>query len=145
MPRIGALLGLSHEHHASLVVARDARRAVSENDAAAVSTAIERIEVHWRTVLSAHFEQEERLLKNAGDALDPESVPRILAEHAELRMLGGGSCRLEPVERLRRFGELLGSHVRYEERIVFPQLQSHLCIADTDVDADVGGNGEAEA
>ncbi len=27
--------------------------------------------------------------------------------------------------RLRRFGDLLAAHVRYEERVIFPQLQSH--------------------
>ena len=60
--------------------------------------------------------------------LDAESVARIFAEHAELRMLACGPCALEPIARLRRFGDLLAEHVRYEERVLFPQLQSHPAI-----------------
>jgi hemerythrin-like domain-containing protein len=46
-----------------------------------------------------------------------------MAEHSELRMLAAGPCDLEPVDRLRRFANLLRAHVRYEERAFFPQLQ----------------------
>jgi hypothetical protein len=98
-------------------------------DCVARSAAIAHIEAHWHTVLAAHFEQEERLIRLAAKALDPESVARVLAEHAELRMLACGPCILEPVARLQRFGNLLAAHVRYEERVFFPQLQSHPCIA----------------
>ncbi|MEO9061194.1 MAG: hemerythrin domain-containing protein [Nitrosospira sp.] len=120
---------MSREHHASLVMARDARRAANEKDAAAVSIAMARMEAHWHTLLAAHFEQEERLMRIAEDTLDPESVARILAEHGELRILASGPCTLEPAARLQRFGDLLGAHVRYEERTFFPQLQSHPCVA----------------
>jgi hypothetical protein len=133
MPRIGALLSLSREHHASLVVARDARRAASTKDPAALSAAVERIESHWRALLVWHFKLEERLLEAVEGTLDAEAIARILAEHEELRRLACNTCELAPLERLRRFGELLGSHVRYEERVVFPQLQSHPCIINVDI------------
>ena len=139
MPRIGALLSLSREHHTSLVMARDARRTANEQDAAALSIMLARMETHWHTLLAEHFEQEERLIRLiqvAEDTLDPESVARILAEHGELQMLASGPCTLEPAERLRRFGDLLGAHVRYEERTFFPQLQSHPCVAAVAADAD---------
>jgi hypothetical protein len=129
-------------------MARDARRAARENEAAVVSIAIERIETHWHTVLAAHFEQEERLLKIAADALDPELVARILAEHAELRLLALGLREIEPAARLQRFGELLNAHVRYEERTLFPQLQLHPCVAQTEAtaitNADVDVNANAD-
>jgi hypothetical protein len=133
MPRSGALLSLSREHHASLVVARDARRAAGIGDPATLSAAIKRIESHWTTLLVRHFEVEERLLETVGSALDVEMAARIRAEHEELRGLACNSCELDPMERLRRFGDLLGSHVRYEERIVFPQLQSHPGIINANV------------
>ncbi|MBN9133426.1 MAG: hemerythrin domain-containing protein [Nitrosospira multiformis] len=125
MPRIDALLSLSREHHTSLVVAREARRAASTGDPAALSAAVKRIESHWATLLVRHFEVEERLLETVESVLGAEVAARIRAEHEELRELGCNSCELDPRERLRRFSDLLGSHVRYEERIVFPQLQSH--------------------
>ena len=133
MPRSGALLSLSREHHTSLVVARDARRAASTGDPAALSAAIKRIESHWTTLLVRHFEVEERLLEIVGSALDAEVAARIRAEHEELERLVSNSCELDSMERLRRFSDLLGSHVRYEERIVFPQLQSHPGIINANV------------
>lgn len=122
MPRTGVLLSLSREHHTSLVMARAARKAADSNDSAACVAAMAHIETHWQTVLALHFAQEEQLLRLATEALDPESVTRILAEHTELRMLACGPCVLEPAERLRRFGDLLAAHVRFEERVLFPQL-----------------------
>lgn len=124
MPRAGALLSLSREHHSSLVIARAARQAAESGDSPAFSAMVQRIEEHWRTVLCEHFAREEQLLCWAADAVDAESIDRILAEHAELRMLACGSCELDVPARLQRFGELLAAHVRYEERVLFPQLQS---------------------
>lgn len=125
MPRTGALLSLSREHHSSLVIARAARQAAESGDSATLSAMMQRIEEHWRTVLREHFAREEQLLHLAADAVDAESTARILAEHAELRLLACGSCERDVSARLQRFGELLAAHVRYEERVLFPQLQSH--------------------
>lgn len=127
MPRVGALLSLSREHHTSLVMARDARRAATSDDPAVLFAAIERVEAHWHALMVAHFEQEERLIRLAEDMLDPEPVGRILAEHVELRTLAAGPCKLQPAARLRRFSDLTSTHVRYEERVFFPQLQLHPC------------------
>ncbi|MEO8991839.1 MAG: hemerythrin domain-containing protein [Nitrosospira sp.] len=132
MPRTGALLGLSREHHTSLVVARDVRRAANEKDSAALAGAIARIEAHWHTVMAAHVAEEERLIRIAEDILEAQAVARILADHAELRMLASGPCSLEPVVRSLRFADLVVTHVRFEERVFFPQLQMHPCIANAD-------------
>ena len=131
MPRIGPLLELSREHHSSLVMARDARRAAANpGDAAAISAMLARAESHWRTLLAGHFDREEQLITSMEIALDPEAVARVLAEHAELRMLASGPSALDPAARLARFGDLLAAHVRYEERVFFPQMQSRLDAAD---------------
>ena len=105
MPRTGALLSLSREHHISLVMARNARRAADNSEgkgnsvdrSAAVASAVAAMEAHWHTLMAAHVEQEERLIKIAGDMLEPESVTRILAEHAELQTLAGGPSCLVPL------------------------------------------------
>jgi hypothetical protein len=129
MPRIGPLLALSREHHQTLVIARDARRAAVSNDEAVLSGMIARVEDHWRNVMADHFRREERLVKVAEDSLDPESVARFISEHEELQRLGSGTCQLSPIMRLQSFADLASAHVRYEERIFFPQLQSNLFIA----------------
>ncbi len=132
MARSGALLPLSREHHTSLVMARTARRAAADSSNTVCLTALADMEAHWHTLMAAHFEQEEQLIRIAAETLSSESVARILAEHAELRMLTCGPCLLEPVARLRRFADLVVAHVRYEERVIFPQLQSHPSIASAD-------------
>ena len=125
MPRTGALLSLSREHHSSLVLARAVRQAAESGDNGAFLEMMKRIEEHWRTILCEHFAREEQLLRFVADGLDTEFADRILIEHAELRMLACGPCELDLSARLHRFGELLAAHVRYEERVLFPQLQSH--------------------
>ena len=128
MPRTGALLLLSREHHSSLVIARAARQAAESGDSTAFPAMVQRIKEHWQTVLCEHFVQEEQLLRLAADTVDAESINRILTEHSELRLLACGPCELDVPARLRRFGELLAAHVRYEERVLFPQLQSHVSV-----------------
>lgn len=129
MPRIGPLLALSREHHQTLVMARNARRAAASNDDATLFAAIAQVENHWHSVMEHHFRYEERLVKMADDRLDPQLVTRFLSEHAELRALSARECKLSPSVRLQRFADLANAHVRYEERIVFPLLQSHPSIA----------------
>ncbi len=126
MPRSGALLSLSREHHSSLVMARAARKAAQSEDNALYITTMERMQVHWQTILAAHFVQEEELLRRMGDGLDTKLVARVFAEHRELRMLVCGPNALDPTARLSRLGELLAAHVRFEERVLFPQLESRL-------------------
>lgn len=137
MPRVGPLLLLSREHHHSLVMARDARRAATNDDAVVLADAIVRMESHWHAVMAAHFEQEERLIEIAEGTLDPASVNRILAEHSELQRLASGPCELEPAVRLRKFADLASAHVRYEERVFFPQLQSHPDIANDNTEVNI--------
>ena len=126
MPRVGPLLALSRDHHGALVIGRDAKRAAAGNDSAVWLETLARVEEHWRLSMAAHFAEEERLISIAKEKLDADAVARVLSEHAELRVLATGPCMLEPRARLGRFGELVSSHVRYEERIFFPQLQPHV-------------------
>ena len=125
MPRLGVLLELSRDHHSALVMGRDARRAADADESAIWLETMARVEEHWRRNMSAHFVEEERLIELAKEKLDADAVARVLSDHAELRILAAGPCLLEPRARLRRFGELLSAHVRYEERVFFPQLEPH--------------------
>ena len=123
MPRSDFLLPLSREHHTALVLARAARKAISTNDRATCLEVLAKIEVHWHSVMAAHFEKEEQLIRLAETMLNPEDVRRIYSEHSELRALVHNSCMLELSVRLCKFADLMAAHVRYEERVLFPQLQ----------------------
>ncbi len=124
MPRTGILLSLSREHHSALVLARAASRAAESGDANVQAEMIERIEIYWESIMARHFEVEEQLMAQIGKDLDSQSVMQVLSEHAELRLLVDRECTMEPVARLRRFGDVLYTHVRFEERHFFPQLQA---------------------
>lgn len=86
----------------------------------------------WREVLTAfahhlepHFEIEERHLLPALEAIgEPQLAERIRADHAALRRLR--KIRSPSPEELEEFGELLESHVRFEERRVFEATQHRL-------------------
>lgn len=126
MPRTGALLSLSREHHTSLVLARAIKKVLEDGDSIAHQAMAERIKTHWFTLLAAHFDEEEHLIQDAAAMLDAGAIERIRAEHAELSSLADTDCPMALTDRLLRFAELIAAHVRYEERVLFPQLQAHL-------------------
>lgn len=130
MPRTGDLLILSREHHAALVLARAARKAIENNDDAIARTTVVKLEAYGRDVMAAHFVKEEQLLQIEPRKLDDETIARIFSEHAELRMLCCHSDELDVMERLQRFASLMVTHVRFEERVIFPQLQIEPVVAE---------------
>lgn len=129
MRRSGALLHLSREHHATLAMAAQARRAADHGDAAAQAEALARVAAHWRTLMNAHCAAEELLLQLAAGTVGDAEAARVVAEHAELHTLALGPCALDTAARLRRFAELTVAHVRHEERSLFPRLQTHPGVA----------------
>lgn len=133
MKRSPALTPLSHEHHRALVVAMVLKRAEGPEPAGAL------IDFH-RSEGEGHFRIEEQVLLPgwlaADRDADPDAALRVLAEHLELRAavrrFESGEATAEEV---RRIGKLLEAHVRYEERELFPTIESAL---DDDALADLG-------
>ena len=124
MPRIGVILELSREHHAALLLARDALQLPEAVEAATVVAMNARIAALWRNGLEAHFAREEALLEAWPDVLPVEHAERLLVDHADLRAaclqagMGGLDARA-----LRAFGRRMFDHVRFEERLCFPPMQ----------------------
>ena len=124
MQRAEALKGLSREHHEALVLARHAcATAVDPNGADAQAQRTHLLE-RWALQFAPHFALEEQtLLPALGRAGHSEPVVIALSQHTELRGL---------VERLRHgdmpalalWGEAMATHVRYEERTLFPLSQT---------------------
>jgi len=119
------LQALSEDHHNALVIALRCRRvAQGQLD-------VERAEFRAsvlefvRLQIEPHFEVEETyLLPALRDLGEAEMADRILDEHARLRALV--SERLAADAGLLAFGRLLDDHIRYEERVVFEQVQDRL-------------------
>jgi len=122
MKRSPELAPLSHDHHVALEHALRLRRA-SEADAAAIVAAFLAFLVDDGR---AHFAQEEALLAPAVPVDRAELLERMLVEHEEiLRRAATLGARPEAVA-ARELGELLSRHVRFEERELFPLLESRV-------------------
>jgi hemerythrin-like domain-containing protein len=126
MQRAEALKGLSREHHEALVLARHARTTAEDPNGVDAQAQRTHLLARWELQFAPHFALEEQTLlpalKCAGHS---ESASLALSQHTELRAL---------VERIRHgdlsalalWGEAMATHVRYEERTLFPLAQTVL-------------------
>jgi hemerythrin-like domain-containing protein len=131
MKRHPGLVPFSHDHHHGLVQARRLRQAAAEADPGHRLRVAGEFAEFFARETSVHFREEEELLFPllAGRA-DPATA--LLAEtavqHATLRALRGrleralADRQVEP-GLLAELGELLESHIRLEERRLFPLIE----------------------
>ncbi len=117
MYRDPALRPWSQEHHALLSVARQLRRA-QNNDA--LAQAWQRL-LDWRHQLLLHLSDEDRRLLPVVQSLSIDLAAQIAREHQQLRDLLQGEADVAVA-----LADLLESHIRFEERQVFPTLQNAL-------------------
>lgn len=123
MRRSGPLIPFSHDHHHGLVLCRHIREDLMRYTEPAHIIAY--VREFWRTDLQRHFDEEERSVF----PLLPEDEPNIrqaLQEHEELRAgiatLSAGTTQ-DSLDILENFGKLLEAHIRFEERVLFPQIE----------------------
>ncbi len=124
MKRAPALQSLSREHHTALTLAKACERAVQSGDEERVAQTCQRIVRAFADELEPHFQVEEQswlpLLRSA------ETQPLLqhtLADHRQLRALLDG-LQQNNIGALDSFGKCLAAHVRFEERELFPALES---------------------
>jgi hypothetical protein len=123
--RIAELRDLSDDHHTALVLARRCRGWAKRGGAEALATSVQQVRGAFAAHLAPHFEIEERHLVPALDAIGEAALAeRIRADHAALRALAQAPAPGAP--ELERFGRLLESHVRFEEREAFEVAQAKL-------------------
>ncbi|HEX6117037.1 MAG TPA: hemerythrin domain-containing protein [Solirubrobacterales bacterium] len=125
MKRDPALTPLSRDHHQALTQALRLRRAEAADAAEVVDGMLE----YWSAHGAHHFRvEEEVLLPPFARHHDPgdERVVRVLVDHVWIRERVG---RLGPdsgPDELHELGERLDAHVRHEERVLFPLIESTL-------------------
>ena len=117
LKRHKALQPLSREHHHGLLLSWKIRAGFSKN------IAPERIKVYadwfFKTHLIPHFEMEET---HVFSILEPtnELVKKAMADHKLLKRL----FEDEHIEiALSKIEKALDEHIRFEERILFPEIQ----------------------
>ncbi len=132
MKRHDRLVDLSREHHAALSLARRLRMAPASPGAATEAVAaVEKLRID----LEFHFDEEEvRLLPVLWRCGRSDLAERLCAEHVELRSLLAQAVQGRALDCL---GRLLESHVRFEEREMFPFLEKYW-----NADRDCDGRGD---
>jgi hemerythrin-like domain-containing protein len=126
MKRSTALQPLSREHHTALTLAKACERATQSRDENRISETCQRVIRAFAVELEPHFQVEEQsLLPLLHEAENQPLAQRTQADHQQLRALLDG-LRKNDIGALDNFGKLLSAHVRFEERELFPALESLL-------------------
>ncbi len=128
LKRDKALQPVSHDHHQGLLLCWKIRKGISKN------VAPERMKNYtdwfFKTHLIPHFELEESLLfPILGN--DHELIKKALAEHRRLKRLFEAEINL--IENLSLIEEELEQHIRFEERILFQEIQNLGTAAELDL------------
>lgn len=120
LKRHKALQPLSREHHHGLLLSWKIRSGFSK------SIEIERIKTYadwfFEHQLIPHFELEETHIFPLLDA-ENELIKRALAEHRRIKRLFNDTTDIE--KSLHKIEEELEQHIRFEERILFPEIQKN--------------------
>lgn len=120
-----SLIPLSHDHHHGLVRVFEIRQALRRGGDLADQLRLTR--EFYRDDLTPHFEAEEVVMVPAlrAAAADSEAaLARLADEHRRLRDM---AAELDAsAARLAAFAELLESHIRFEERELFPLYQARV-------------------
>ena len=118
------LRALSDDHHTGLVLAKRCRQ-VGHPDSALPEVVWNQVVEAFSSHLEPHFLIEEKHLLPALEAIGETSLAsRIRADHSALRALSESESPSRTM--INHFGELLESHIRFEERQVFEPTQNRL-------------------
>jgi hemerythrin len=125
LKRHPALQPFSRDHLDGLIKARKLLRAAESNEKSR-RTALRDFLDAWTAQIEDHFLHEERLLLRL---MSPLHVERLQKDHNRLRALASeANDRLNQndpgAEWSRGLGQMLNDHIRWEERELFPAIES---------------------
>ncbi len=132
MKRHPALQDLSREHHTALVLAR--RVGACADDARSQLAMCTQVFANFTDEMAPHFRVEETTLVPLLRGGHEDAAARILADHARLRALASRIAAAD-TGALPAFATLLAEHVRFEERSLFPLLETLFAHRDQGVPA----------
>jgi iron-sulfur cluster repair protein YtfE (RIC family) len=132
MRRHDSLITLSHDHHHGLVLAQLIKKGapVYEKLPKTLDAKAEYTKNFYKNDLTYHFYEEEKILypsvMNKNKELD-NLFSEIFSEHSEITNLVNELASSDAQEEiLNKIGLLLESHIRKEERELFPAVQNIL-------------------
>lgn len=120
-----SLQPLSRDHYLGLVHAERLRKSANAEDAAVRRQALSEFLDAWRREITAHFDDEERLLC---ELMSDDECVELHEQHQVLHTLAEQAhehrAHVEPgAEFCQQLGETLRDHIRWEERTLFPAIQ----------------------
>ena len=114
-----SLQSISRDHHEGLLISFKIEKGMSENVEASVMQ--KHIDWFFEKKLLPHFKiEEEFVFPVLGN--EHELIRAALDQHAELVRLFGIADK--NYDTLKLIGELLDAHIRFEERILFNEIQA---------------------
>jgi hemerythrin-like domain-containing protein len=134
MPRHSSLIPLSHDHHEALLIALRLKKGgpTSQHDHLwpnDIKNQIKFLHLYFERELLPHFKLEEELLFPAASQVEglQTTITNLLDQHQRMREMIKNITDFEDENTLKKamadFGVLLESHVRLEERELFPKLE----------------------
>ena len=127
MKRDENLQPLSRQHHNGLLMTLLLTKGVKKN--ADLNTMADFVLDSWEKELNQHFKLEEEILLPAlkEKTFDPTLTDRLLSEHLEIRSLVSRIKKDDfTVDDISDFSRLLEQHIRFEERVYFPEAEKQL-------------------
>lgn len=131
MKRHEALAPLSRDHHEALILSQLLKKDAPFYKGLPISVEgkVNYATDFFENNLKEHFEKEEKVFTLV-KSLHPIEIGRLVSEltdeHHELaKLFSEIGAKENPIETMNRLGELLSSHIRKEERNLFPLLQEH--------------------
>lgn len=128
--RHDSLIPLSHQHQHALAFALTIRRRIGmeQGEAQWFEQMVVRLKSIFENELNSHFDAEEQILfiemeRQLGKL---PMVDELVAEHKELRKLAAQIQTSPSFFRLSAFAELLESHIRKEERVLFAEFEARM-------------------
>ncbi|HVL39651.1 MAG TPA: hypothetical protein VM328_09710 [Fimbriimonadaceae bacterium] len=114
MKRHPSLEPFSRDHNTGLILARRLQQHPTEGSLNEFLHA-------WQVEIEDHFDEEERLL---GPLISESMRAQLLDEHRLIRDVASRLKAGEPAqEDVCRLGEALENHIRWEERVLFPEIE----------------------
>ena len=126
-----ALHPLSHHHTQALFIALKLRQAGTEKSRFTIEEVKQDVQDFWKPEGNEHFREEEEILLTAFAqyaSIERPEIEEMLLEHVKIRAQMDTLLQSEAIDisLMNDLGVLLESHIRKEERIIFPMIEEAL-------------------
>jgi hemerythrin-like domain-containing protein len=123
LKRSKELTPLSHEHHDGLLFAWKINQGLDNNTS--LETLCNYTRWFWANHIKPHFQDEEKVLIQFLPADNP-MVKQMISEHIQIRDLVISLDKEPDNSTLKILSEFLTKHIRFEERELFPYVETTL-------------------